>query len=125
MTDIFREIEEDLRHERLKRAWDRYGIYVIAAAVLVVVATAGWRGYEAWRNAQARASGDALVAALAKAEECDSEAAIRALDELIESGSVGSPVLARFRNARELAQVGTAGEAVALFDAIASGSGTP
>ena len=48
MTDIFQEVEQDLRRERYKKAWDRYGIYVIAVAVLIVVGTAGWRGYLAW-----------------------------------------------------------------------------
>ena len=36
MSDIFREVDEDLRHEQYKRLWDRFGPYVIGLAVLIV-----------------------------------------------------------------------------------------
>ena len=35
MTDIFHEIEEDLRRERLRKLWDRFGNYLIALALLL------------------------------------------------------------------------------------------
>ena len=31
MSDIFREVDEDIRHERYRRLWDRYGSYVLKA----------------------------------------------------------------------------------------------
>ena len=37
MSDIFREVDEDLRHEQYKKLWDRFGIYVIGLAVLIVL----------------------------------------------------------------------------------------
>jgi hypothetical protein len=43
---FIREVEEELRSDRLKGFWDRFGPILIGAAILVVVATAGWRGYE-------------------------------------------------------------------------------
>ncbi len=46
MSDIFREVDEDLRREQFKRLWDRFGTYVIGLAVLIVVVTAGYRGWD-------------------------------------------------------------------------------
>jgi hypothetical protein len=46
MSDIIREVDEELRHERYMRLRDRYGLYLIAAALIVVVGVGGWRAYE-------------------------------------------------------------------------------
>ena len=32
MSDIFREVDEDLRREQFKRLWDRFGAYVHRAS---------------------------------------------------------------------------------------------
>ena len=42
MSDIFREVDEEIRHERYKRLWDRFGPYLIAVALLIVVGTAAF-----------------------------------------------------------------------------------
>ena len=60
---FIREVDEDLRHDRLTAFWRRYGTLVIAAAVAVVVATAGWSG---WRYLdERRQQRDALAFARA------------------------------------------------------------
>src|SRR5436305_1144715 len=53
VSDIFHEVDEEVRREQLKKLWERYGNLLIAACVLVVLATAGWRTHEmtAWREA--------------------------------------------------------------------------
>jgi hypothetical protein len=69
MSDIFREVDEEIRHERYKRLWDRFGPYLIGLAVLIVVATAAYRGWVYWRETEAQASGDVFVQAVRLAEE--------------------------------------------------------
>ncbi len=44
MADIFSEVDEEVRRERLKQLWDRYGIFLIALAVLIVAGIGAWRG---------------------------------------------------------------------------------
>src|SRR5579871_2882262 len=110
MTDIFREVDEDLRREQLKKLWDRYGSYVIGLAILIVVATAGYRFWQYWQDSRAQASGDRFVAALT---------------DLTKTGSGDYPVLAGFRVAAEKAAAGDTKAAVSEYDGIASRGGAP
>jgi hypothetical protein len=125
MSDIFREVDEDLRHEQYKKVWDRFGPYVIGLAVLIVVATAGWRLWEYWQLHAAQAAGDRFVAALTLADEGDHQAAEAALAEIAADSSGSYPMLATFRIATEKAASGDRDGALQDFDAIASASGTP
>ena len=65
MTDIFNEVNEEVRREQLKRLWERYGIYLVALCVLIVVGVGAWRGYEWWQGKQAAQSGAAFEQAVA------------------------------------------------------------
>ena len=47
MSDIFQEVEEDVRRERYEQLWKKYGNYIIAAAGVLVLAVAG---YQAWKT---------------------------------------------------------------------------
>ena len=58
MVDIFDEVDEELRAERAQQLLKRYGGLIVAAAVLIVGAAAGWQGwrwYEARRDQAAAA----------------------------------------------------------------------
>src|SRR2546423_4515126 len=50
VSDIFREIDEELRRDNLLKLWKQYGRYVIAAVVLVLIAAGA---VVAWRDHQA------------------------------------------------------------------------
>lgn len=118
MSDIFREVDEDIRHERFKRLWDRFGPWVIGVAVLIVLITAGYRGWQYWETSQAAATGDRFVAAISLADDGKHEEAIAALGEIEADGSGAYPVLATFRIATEKAASGDVTGAVAAYDAI-------
>ena len=45
MSDIFREVDEDIRRDQIKKLWDRFGPYVLGLALLIVLGTAGYRGW--------------------------------------------------------------------------------
>ena len=55
MSDILREVDEELRRERYQKLWERYGIYVVGAALVLVLAVAGWRGWNGTTRGGARA----------------------------------------------------------------------
>lgn len=125
MSDIFREVDEDLRREQYKAIWKKYGNYIIAVAVLIVVATGGYRGWQYWQARQAAESGDRYVAALKMADEGKKEEAIAALDELAAWGHGAYPYFANMRAAALKTAEGDAAGAAAEFDKVAANRAAP
>jgi hypothetical protein len=119
MTDLFREVDEELRRERLQRLWDAYGVYILSVALVVVLAVAGWRGWEYWEAKRAAESGDRYVAALDLAHQGKHREAAQALEALAREGTRGYAALARFRAAGELAEAGDKAAAASAFEALA------
>jgi hypothetical protein len=117
---IFKEVDEELRSDRMRSIWRRYGPYLIIAAVLVVLAVAVNEGWSWWQRTQAAQSSDQFYAALKLADGTDVEAAQKALNDVIAQGSGGYPMLARFRQAALLAQDGKVDEAVKAYDALST-----
>jgi hypothetical protein len=125
MSDIFREVDEDLRREQYKRLWDRFGVYVIVLAVLIVVGVSGYKAWEWWERSQAQATGDRFLAALDLSEAGQHSEAIAALEAVAADGSGDYPTLAIFRGAGERAAAGDREGAVAAYDSIAGRRGLP
>ena len=121
MTDIFHEVDEEVRREQLKKLWERYGGYLIAACIMVVIGVGAWRGYEWWQAKQAAQSGAAFEQAAMLAESGKHQAAAAAFAKLSAGGAGGYRVLARLREAGELA-TSDRKAAFAAYDAIAADS---
>lgn len=119
LADIFHEVDEEVRRERLKRLWDRYGIILIVAAVLFVAAVAGWRFYQHRQAGFAAESGAAFDQAVALADEGKHEEAQAALAKIAKTGTPSYQALARLRAAAELSQR-DAKAAVAEYDRVAA-----
>ena len=119
MTDIFQEVDEEVRRERLKKLWDQYGNYLIAACVLIVVGVAAWRGYQWWEVKQAAQAGAAFEQAVTLAATGKHQEAEAAFAKLATDGTAGYRVLARLREAAELSTTDSKG-AVAAYDEIAA-----
>ena len=121
MTDIFQEVDEEVRREQLKKLWQQYGNYLIALCVLVVVGVGAWRGYQWWEAKQAAQSGAAFEQAITLAEAGKHQEAEAAFAKLAANGTAGYRVLARLREAAELAGTDSKG-AIAAYDEIAADS---
>ncbi|MEJ8475319.1 tetratricopeptide repeat protein [Roseibium algae] len=119
MSDIFREVDEDIRQEKYRRLWDRLGPWVIVVAVLVVVVTGGYRGWVYWQENQSQQAGDAFFEAVRLSESGDSAEAEKIFADLATSTG-GYPALARMRGATELARTDRSDEALAEFDAVSA-----
>jgi hypothetical protein len=119
LADIFHEVDEEVRRERLKKLWDRYGIYLVALAVLIVVGIAGWRGYEYWAAKQAAAAGAAFESALNLSEAGKHAEAESAFAKIAAEAPAGYRALARLQAATARAQVKPA-DAVKAYDELAA-----
>ena len=119
VSDIFHEVDEEVRREQLKKLWDRYGNYVAAAAVLLVLAVAAWRAYMWWEAKKAAETGAAFEAAITLAESGKRSEAEAAFADIAGHGTSGYRHLARMREAAELAQTDPKA-AIAAYDQIAA-----
>jgi len=119
VADIFQEVDEEVRREQLKKLWDRYGTYLIAACVLVVGGVGAWRGYEWWQAKRAGESGAAFEQAVSLAEAGKTQDAEAAFAKLAIDGTAGYRVLARLREAAAIATTDRAA-AVKDYDEIAA-----
>ena len=102
VSDIFNEVDEEVRREQLKKLWERYGNLIIGLAILVVAAVAGWRGYEYWQSRKAAEAGASYEAALKLSDDGKHTEAEAALAKLAAQGTSGYRTLARLRDAAEL-----------------------
>jgi hypothetical protein len=119
VADIFHEVDEEVRRDQLKKLWDRYSIYLVAAAILVVAGIGGWRGYEYYVAKKSAAAGAAFESAVTLSEQGKSAEAEAAFAKIVTEAPDGYRVLARFRAAAALAQAKPA-DAVKAYDNIAA-----
>ena len=119
MSDVFNEVDEELRREQFKRLWERYGLLIITLAVLFVAAIGGWRGYEWWQAKKAAEAGTAFQAAAALSDEGQHQEAEAAFAKIATEGTANYRVLAKMREAALLGRR-DASAAVAIYDALAS-----
>jgi hypothetical protein len=119
VSDIFQEVDEEVRRERLEQLWKRYGNHIIAALFVVVAAVGGWRGYTYWQERKAAEAGAAFEAASALADEGKHAEAQAAFAKLATEGTAGYRVLARFREASQLS-LSDPKAAVAAYEALAA-----
>lgn len=103
--NLLREIDEDIRRERLGRLWQRFGFYIIAAFVAVLVAVAG---YQIWhyRAEAARKEASVRFAAAMALAATDRVTAEQQLAAIASDGPAGFTVLAGLRQAALLAENG-------------------
>jgi len=120
LSDIFREVDEELRQEKLRSLWKSYGTYLIAAMVLIVAAVGGFRFYQSWGLSQSGESGAKYSTALKLLGEAKIDQAAPLLDELAESGYGAYPILAKIQEAASLAKSSRRDEAVSIYDSIAN-----
>lgn len=119
MSDIFTEVEEDLRRERAKALWTRYGRYVVAVAVIAILAVGAhtwWRSYE---RSQQLEMADRYAGALSgEVQDAPAETAAR-LEELAGGATDGYRLVALMRAAGLYGQAGEHQAAADIYRALA------
>ncbi|HWK44346.1 MAG TPA: tetratricopeptide repeat protein [Stellaceae bacterium] len=119
MADIFREIDEDLRRDRLGKLWSKYGKYLAALVVLIIVATAAVVAWRGWQQRQAAAAGVRYAAAATLLRDGAANPAIQAFEAMGADGG-GYGLLARLEAAELKAKHGDKAGGVAGLQAIAA-----
>jgi hypothetical protein len=119
VSELFDEVDEEVRREQLKKLWEKYSLYIIAGMILIVASIGGWRGYqylEAKKAAEAGAAFDRAVELSEGNKHAEAEAAFA---DLAAKAPSGYRVLARLRMAAEVANRDQQA-AAKLYDEIAA-----
>jgi hypothetical protein len=119
VSELFDEVDEEVRREQLKKLWDKYSIYIIALAVVIIAGVGGWRGYQYLEAKKAAEAGAAFDRAAELADQNKHAEAEAAFAELAAKAPSGYRILARLRTAAEVAARDKPA-AAKMFDEIAA-----
>ena len=122
---FFREVDEELRQDKVKAVWTRFGTWLLVGAVAVVAVTAGTVAYEHYQTTNANAAGDRFAQAVKLADDGKPDEALKALQAVIDNGVGAYPALARLSIGGIEAKAGRTKEAVAAYDAVSATDGAP
>jgi hypothetical protein len=103
VSELFDEVDEEVRREQLKKLWDKYSLYIIAAAILIIAAVGGWRGYQYLEAKKAAEASATFNRAVELSEQGKHEEAEKAFADLAATAPFGYRLLSRFHQAAELA----------------------
>ena len=123
MSDIFAEVDEELRADRAQKMLKKYGGVLIAAAVVVVACVAGWKAWQA-HDARETARIATIFLEATKAANAmpgvERDTALVELDQVAREGNPGYRVLARLRAAAMRFDAGDKDAALTLWDQAAN-----
>lgn len=125
MADIFQEVDEEVRRDRAAALWKRYGIYVLGAAVALVLATAGWTAWRHYRNQQLADAGTQFTSAMLLANQGQEAEAAKVFAEVSAGPAEGYAFLARLETAALKLRSGDRAGAIATYDAVAADAAVP
>jgi hypothetical protein len=117
---LFREVDEDLRHEKMVAFWKRFGGLIVGAAVVVVAVVAGAQGWKAYEASEREASAARYEAATGLLAAGTTDEALERLAEVAKDGGSGYAPLAALRRAATLIEVGKTEEAVTAYKLLAN-----
>jgi hypothetical protein len=122
VSELFDEVDEEVRREQFKKLWDKYSLYFIALMVLVVAAVGGWRGYQYLEAKKAAEAGAIFEKAVELSEQGKHAEAETAFADLAAKAPSGYRNLARLRAAAE-ASARDPKAAAKMYDDIAADTG--
>jgi hypothetical protein len=122
MSDLFREVDEELKQDRAKSLARRWGPLVGSVVAVVLVATAGWTLWDRWQQSRAESATAALIETLS-AQGADPATTADRLAVLADEAGGAHETLAVLNEASMRAEAGDTAAAVALYTRVAEDGG--
>lgn len=119
-TDIFRELDEDLRNQKLEKVWKAHSRKIITTVIALVALSAGYTVWQDRMTSKLEAATSSLTTVLQQIKPDNRASTIAELDKLAASAPTGQAVIARLYTAALAADDGKTAEAIAALDAIAA-----
>jgi hypothetical protein len=122
LADIFREVEEEVRRERYEKLWKKYRDHITGLGALVIIGVAGYQLYRVYEQREENKASISYVAATEMLDRGQAAAAAPQLAALAKSAPGGYAAVARLAEADALFAEGEKGDAVRIYQQIASGN---
>lgn len=123
MSDVFREVDEEVRKDQALSLWNRYGRFLIGGVIAVVVVTAAWQAWSTWSLNQRRADAGQFLDGLGLVARDRPGEAIGIFAQLGADAGAGYRALAQLQHGASLVAAGDSAAGVAAFDAMAADGG--
>ena len=115
MSDIFREVEEEVRQERLQKWWKKYGDYVIAGVSVLVIGVAGWKLWQHYEQQQRQKASSEYETAVQMSQAGQSDIAAQAFGKIAQSAPSGYAAVAELSRADDLMAAGRKNDALGIY----------
>jgi hypothetical protein len=122
VSDIFREVEEDVRRERFEKLWKAYGSYAIAALVLLFAGIGGWQFWQRHELQERQKFSDSFLAAQ---RISNPQTAASTFADLARNAPKGYGMVARLSQAGAMFTSGQRAGAIDLYKQIAKDDSGP
>ena len=119
MSDIFREVDEEVRQDQALAFWNKYQTLLLAVAVAIVIGAGGWKFWQGQQQKAAEAADEKFQAAMVASRDGKSAEALAGFQSLAKDAPKGYATMARLRAAAELAATDRPG-AIKAYDALAA-----
>lgn len=121
---LAREVDEELRREQFLKLWNKYGVYLIALLVAIILGVGGWKIYQSRKQAAQQAAGTRFSLAVRETPKPEVKPEHPGvLEDIAKNGPGGYATLARLRLAASDKAAGKTAEALATYEAIAKDKG--
>lgn len=125
MSDIFQEVEEDVRRERFEKLWKQYGDYVFVAVAAIAIGVAGYKLWDRYQLQQKYSAAKTFTAAQEAADAGNSTNAAQTFAKLVKTAPGGYAALAKLAEANSLMMAGNRTGALQLYKEIADKGQAP
>lgn len=121
--ELIREVDEEVKRDKLQQQLKRYGPFVVAGVVMVAAGAGGGVFWADQQEQKRLALGDQFGAAIVLAEQGNLDEAFQAFAALAEEGSGGYRMLAKIRQAALAVEFGDTETAIRLYREVADQKG--
>mgnify|MGYP001260152292 FL=1 len=118
MDDIFKEVDEELREERLTKIWKRIGPYVIGILSGTIIITSAVIGYREYDETQRQNWGVQFAEAMNLSEEGNWQESLDLFETLTEKTNLGYKTLSLFQAASLYAKNGNKEKALEIYQSL-------
>ena len=113
--DFIKEVDEDIKEEKRIKLWKKLLPYVLGFSLTVIFLTSGFVFWENYTKNSNQRLGDDFTAAVDLANQNDIDAALLALDRIVDEGSDGYATIAKMKKASLLIDRGSFDDGLSIY----------